>query len=204
MSPKPTADPPGSSPGAPPSITRLLLAWSDGDEQALAELTPLIYPELRKIARAYMRRETAGHTLETTGLVHEAFLRLVGVEVAWQDRHHFFALAARLMRRILVDHARHRQLDRAGREQLGLKLGSAPPGSSAVDLLALDLALTKLMAQDERKGQLIELRFFGGLTNEEAGEVLQLSLATVEREIRIAKAWLGRELGQRKTVESST
>jgi RNA polymerase sigma factor (TIGR02999 family) len=180
-------------------ITVLLQAWSQGDDQALAELTPLVYAELRKLARAYMARERRGHTLQPTGLINECFLRLVEARhVTWQNRTHFFALSARTMRRILVDFARARQYDKRGggveHVTLDDRMGANEPGR---DLVALDDALSALAAVDERKSRIIELRFFGGLSNEETGETLGISAKTVMREWQMAKVWLLRELTRR-------
>lgn len=182
-----------SSPGA---VTELLRAWADGDDGALERLTPLVEAELRRLARAYMRRERREHTLQTTALVNEAFLRLTDARrVRWNDRAHFIGMAAVLMRRVLVDHARTRGARKRGgdirRVTLDEGLVAAEP---AVDVLALDRALSALAAADPRKGRLIELRFFGGLSVEETAEVLQVSPDTVKRDWRIAKLWLLREL----------
>lgn len=177
-------------------ITGLLHAWHEGDEAALTELTPLVHTELRRLARAYMRRERTDHSLQATALVNECFLRLLqGRTVDWQNRGHFYALAARLMRRILVDVARaHRYRKRGGGAEhvpLDDHAIAIAPGR---DLLELDDALTALAAIDDRKSQVVELRFFGGLTNAEVAEVLGVSAKTVMREWQIAKVWLLREL----------
>lgn len=177
-------------------ITGLLQAWHKGDETALAELTPLVHTELRTLARAYMRRERPDHSLQATGLVNECFLRLLQARtVDWQSRAHFYALAARLMRRILVDLARARGYRKrgGGAEHVPFEAQemAIAPGR---DLVALDDALTALAAIDERKSQVVEMRFFGGLTNDETADVLGVSAKTVMREWQIAKVWLLREL----------
>ncbi len=179
----------------PGGVTRLLLQWRDGDPQALEQLTPVVYNELRRLARRYMRGERKGHLLQTTALVHEAYLRLVGLDLKWSGRVHFFAVAARMMRRVLVDYAREHGASKRGggvREVAFDEnwIAAAPDH----DLLALDQALLRLARFDERKSQVVELRFFGGLTIDEAAEVLGVSHATVERDLKMAKAWLGREL----------
>jgi RNA polymerase sigma factor (TIGR02999 family) len=183
-----------SSPGA---VTGLLRAWADGDEGALERLAPLVEAELRRLARGYMRRERRGHTLQTTALVNEAFLRLVGARnVRWQDRAHFLGISARLMRRVLVDHARARGYQKRGGGAQRLTLGegvAAAPGPR-LDVVALDRALEALAAVDPRKARTVELRFFGGLSVEETAAVLQVSPDTVKRDWRLAKLWLLREL----------
>jgi RNA polymerase sigma-70 factor (ECF subfamily) len=183
-------------------VTGLLRAWSEGDTNALDRLAPLIYAELRRLARRYMAGEKPGHALETTELVHEAYLRLLDVRsVSWQDRAHFFAVSARFMRRILVDFARSRQrLKRqGGAADLPLDeviLDQVPSVSSQPgrELVALDEALQALTAIDARKGQVVELRFFGGLTTEETAAVLKISPETVLRDWKLARAWILREL----------
>jgi RNA polymerase sigma-70 factor (ECF subfamily) len=178
-------------------ITSLLQSWSRGDDAAVAELTPLVLAELRDLARAYMRRERANHSLQATGLVNECYVRLLQARpVDWQNRAHFFALSARLMRRILVDFARSRQYSKrgGGAEHVAFddaQLVVVEPGR---DLVALDDALTALAAIDERKSQVVEMRFFGGLTNEETADLLGVSAKTVMREWQSAKVWLLREL----------
>jgi RNA polymerase sigma factor (TIGR02999 family) len=179
-------------------VTRLLLEWSDGDQEALTRLMPLVYDELRSIARQYLRRERADHTLQPTAVAHEAYLRLVDQRrVRWRNRAHFFAVAAQLMRRILVDHARsHAAAKRGGGVRpLTLDAGGEPSVMRDLDVLALDETLARLKALDPRQEQLLELRFFGGLSVEESAEVMGISTATVKREWRTAKAWLYRELG---------
>jgi RNA polymerase sigma-70 factor (ECF subfamily) len=178
-------------------ITELLVAWSEGDRTALEELTPLVHAELRRLAHRYMGGERAGHTLQTTALVNEAYLRLIDWKnVHWQNRAHFFGVSAQLMRRILVDYARDRQyLKRGGGAlQVSLSEASALNVEQSSDLVALDEALIELSKLDRRKEQVVELRFFGGLSVEETGAVLQVSAETVMRDWRLAKVWLLREL----------
>ena len=186
------------TPPAPPQeLTQLLLDWSKGNQTALDKLTPLIYRELRRLARQYLARERVGHTLQTTDLVHEAYLRLVDQRrVRWQNRSHFFAVAAQLMRRILVDHARrHKRVKRGGGATVvSLDDVAVVSRQSDVDLLALDEALNKLAEIDQRKARIVELRFFGGLEVKETAAYLKISEITVMREWKLAKAWLHREL----------
>jgi RNA polymerase sigma factor (TIGR02999 family) len=180
-------------------MTRLLLAWRDGDQQALEQLTPLVYGELRRMAHRFMRRERPDHTLQSSALVNEAFLRLMDCRrIDWRNRAHFFGLAAKMMRRILIDHARsHARARRGGGlRQVSFDETAAVSNERAAELIALDDALTDLAAFDSNKSRLVELRFFGGLTNEEVGEVMGMSLRTVEREWRKARAWLRREIGK--------
>jgi RNA polymerase sigma factor (TIGR02999 family) len=180
------------------NITELLVAWGDGDRAALDELMPLVYDELRGQASAYLARERQGHTLQTTALVHEAYLKLVDQRrVRWQNRAHFFGVAAQMMRRILVSHARAHGAVKRGQGAQPLSLDEAPEVGAKpnVNLVALDEALDRLTEIDPRQGRVVELRFFGGLSIEEAGEVLSLSPATVGREWSMAKAWLYKELG---------
>ncbi len=180
-------------------VTRLLHAWAAGDEAALQQLMPLVYDELHRLARRYMAREQPGQTLQTTALVHEVYLRLVDVKnVNWQDRAHFYALCARLMRRILIDFARSRTYQKRGGGAAHVELDEAATVSAVVgdELLAVDHALEQLAALDSRKGQVVELRFFGGLTIEETALALRVSPETVMRDWRLAKAWLTRELSQ--------
>ena len=179
------------------SITQLLVAWSDGDRAALDELVPLVHSELRRIARNYMRGERKGHTLQTTALVNEAYVRLVDQkQVRWQNRAHFLAIASELMRRILVDYARRRQSQKRGADALQVTLGDAEtlPWERTPDLVALDEALTSFAKIDERRCRVVELKFFGGLSIEETAEVLKVSPTTVERDWTIAKAWLHKTL----------
>jgi RNA polymerase sigma-70 factor, ECF subfamily len=178
-------------------ITRLLQAWGHGDQAALDRLTPLIYDELRRMARRYMRQERADHTLQTTALVNEAYLRLVDVTQAkWHDRAHFFAVSAQIMRRILVDAARRRAAIRRGGHQIRSELEELPNLSSNRDreIVAIDEALKTFAEMDPRKARVVELRFFGGLSVEEVAEVLKISPQSVLRDWKLAKAWLMREL----------
>lgn len=191
------------APGAS-DVTRLLLAWRDGDGAALNQLLPLVYAELHRLAHRQMRNERPGHTLQTTALVHEAYLRLVGSErVHWQNRAQFFAICAQLMRRILVDAARSRDALKRGGEGVHVALDEAPLVSRQpdTDVIALDEALTKLAAVDARKSRVVELRHFGGLSVEEAAEALHVSAETVMRDWKIAKLWLLRELRREPAKE---
>jgi RNA polymerase sigma factor (TIGR02999 family) len=176
--------------------TTLLHAWRAGDREALDRLMPLLYDELSRIARGALSGERRDHTLQTRALVHEAYLRLIDVDIDWRDRAHFLALAARSMRRILTDHARARGRDKRGADPIRVDLADveAAPAVAPVALLDLDNALIRLEAQDERKARLIELHFFAGMNYDETAEALAISPATVGRELRLAKAWLGREL----------
>jgi RNA polymerase sigma factor (TIGR02999 family) len=181
----------------PPPVTELLRSWSAGDAAALDELLPLVEAELRRLARRYMARERLGHTLQATALVNEAFLRLVDTrQMAWQDRAHFLGIAARLMRRVLVDHARARGMQKRGAGGYAVPLEDDMASSPAqdVDLLALDRALEALAARDARKVQVIEMRFFGGMTVEETASALHVSTDTVKRDWRLAKLWLLRQM----------
>lgn len=181
----------------PQDVTHLLMAWNEGDECALEELVPLVYGELRRLARSHMRRERPDHTLQTTALINETYLRLVDIRnVHWQNRAHFFALCARLMRRILVDFARSRRYAKrgGGAECLALDQSAEFLPERSPNVAAVDDALQALAKVDGRKAQVVELRFFGGLTVEEAAEVLNVSAETVRRDWRLAKAWLLREL----------
>ena len=177
-------------------VTRLLLEWRGGRESALGELMPLVYDELHQIARGYMRREHSGHTLQPTAVVNEAFLKLAGTKIDWRDRVHFRAVAARMMRRVLVDHARAKRRDKRGgaATMVTLNEGVARLPDPEVDVMDLDAALKKLSEVDERKSRIVELHYFGGLTYDELAEALEISAATVDRELRLAKAWLHREL----------
>ena len=175
----------------------MLIDWGKGDREAARELMPLVYDELRQIARGYLQRERSDHTLQATGLVHEAYLRLVDqTQASWKNRAHFFGVAAKVMRRILVDHARRVRAEKRGGawDKLELNEGLLAAPARRVDLIALDEALVDLAKLDPRQSQIVELRFFGGLTTEEAGEVLDVSPRTIKREWRVAKAWLRREL----------
>ena len=180
-----------------PRVTALLQAWSAGDRTALDQLVPLVHSELRRLARRYMRRERAGHTLQTTALIHEAYLRLVKVQgVNWQNRAHFFGISARVMRRVLVDFARERGYRKRGGGDRRVPLDEAFLIADAPDedLVALDEALNALAEGDARKSRAIELRCFGGLSIDEAAHVLEVSPETVKRDCRLAKAWLLRWL----------
>jgi RNA polymerase sigma factor (TIGR02999 family) len=186
------------------AVTQLLGDWSSGDERALEKLIPLVQPELHRLAHYYMSRERAGHTLQTTALLDEAYLRLVdNTKPRWQDRTHFVAAAAQLMRRIMVDHARDRHSLKRGGSASKVTLNEAELVSvtRAEELLALDEALEQLTAQDPRKSQIVELRYFGGLTVDETAEFLQLSRRTVEREWTMAKAWLYHALSEKDADE---
>ena len=181
----------------PGQATQLLIDWSGGDTAALQKLTPLIYDELHRLAHRFLRRERGGHTLQTTALVNEAYLRLVDQRnLRWQNRAHFFAIAAQLMRRILIDYARRRQYAKRGGGAPHVSLDEAAVLSDerAADLIALDEALDSLASIDPRQSRVVELRFFGGLTIEETAEVLKLSHDMVKREWSTAKAWLYREM----------
>jgi len=185
-------------PGSPPhQVTRLLVDWRNGDQGALEQLIPLVHEELRRVARRHMAHERAGHTLQATALVNEAYVRLIDVrQVNWQDRAHFFAMSSRLMRRILVDFARSKGYQKRGGGAQKVSLDEAlivsqEPGA---DLVVLDDALSALAVFDARKAQVVEMRFFGGLSVEETAEALKVSVDTVMRDWKLAKAWLLREL----------
>lgn len=188
------------------NVTQLLMEWRNGDRQALDALIPIVYDELRAIARRYMNRERSGHTLQTAALINEAWLRLVDKQdIAWQNRTHFFAISARIMRNLLVDHARARQMEKRGGGAVQVSLNEAIAGSEpemTVDMLSLDEALTRLAEFDERKARIVELRFFGGLSADETAEALDLSEITIKREWLKAKAWLFRELGGTEPPQS--
>ena len=178
-------------------VTRLLVQWSQGNQSALDELTPLVYHELRQRARNYLRHERPDHTLQPTALLHEAYLRMVGDSMPeWQNRSHFFAIASRAMRQILVDHARRRGAGKRGSGVVNVSLEEAlaPAQAENSDLLALDEALSKLADFDERKCRIVEMRYFGGCTIEETAEALGISTITVIRETRVAEAWLRRAM----------
>src|SRR5688572_10237607 len=179
-------------------ITELLIDWSQGDQAALEKLMPLVYNELRRLASNYLRRERAGHTVQPTALVNEAYLKLIDQRNAkWQNRAHFFGISAQLMRRILVDHARqHQAVKRGGSNQQRLSITSAEQFAKQpeVDLLALNEALDELARIDPQQGRIVELKFFGGLSIDETAEVLGVSHATVERDWKMARAWLRRQL----------
>jgi RNA polymerase sigma factor (TIGR02999 family) len=181
----------------PHSVTQLLLDWNRGDSEALDKLIPIVYAELHLRAARYLRRERPGHTLQTTALIHEAYLRLVEQrQVRWQNRAHFFAIAAHLMRRILVDHARGRDAAKRGGADIRVTLDDALAASAGrdVNLIALDEALTRLAEIDARQSRVVELRYFSGLSIEETAEVLDVSPATVKLDWSMAKAWLRREM----------
>jgi len=181
-------------------VTELLAAWGGGDASALEQLIPLVHAELQRLARRQMLREREGHTLQTTALVNEAYLRLVDLSrIRWQDRAHFFAMSARLMRRILVDHARSRRYIKRGGDarRVPFDEGLTVSAEPAADLVALDDALQALARVDARKSQVVELRYFGGLSVEETAEALHVSPETVMRDWRLAKAWLLREITAR-------
>src|SRR5271156_5345421 len=177
-------------------VSKLLLAWTGGEQSALDKLTPIVYQELHRLARRHMRRERPGHSLQTTALVNEAYLRLVDYKrMQWQNRAHFFAVSAQVMRRILVEHARRRNLKRGGAvPHVSLDEAAQVGGGRPADLVALDDAMNSLARLDPRKVQVVEMRFFGGLSVEETAEVLKVSTVTVMRDWSTAKAWLYREL----------
>ena len=179
------------------NVTELLIAWSDGSKQALDLLMPIVFDELRRQAAGYLRRERAGHTLQTTALVNEAYLRLVDQKhVRWQNRAHFFGIAAQLMRRILVDHARAKHRAKRGGADLRVTLDEATvvARDPQIDVVALDEALDRLAKIDPQQSRVVELRFFGGLNVKETAEVLRISPSTVKRDWSVAKAWLYREI----------
>jgi RNA polymerase sigma factor (TIGR02999 family) len=182
------------------TVTQLLVASRSGDISGLERLLPLVYAELRQVAQRQMQGENTGHTLQATALVHEAFLRLSGSNIEWQDRVHFFALAASTMRHILVDHAKARRRKKRGGGAVHVPLEDALHAADNVtaDLAALDEALTRLAGRDERKARVVELHYFAGLTYEEIAEALRISAATVDRDLRFAKAWLFTELRDRQ------
>jgi RNA polymerase sigma factor (TIGR02999 family) len=185
--------------GPAPDVTQLLAQWSGGDQAALDQLLPLVYSELRRLASAYLRRERSNHTLQSTALVHEAFMRLVNQQdVQWKNRAHFFAIAAQMIRRILVDYARSQHAEKRGSGAVKLALDEAmavPQVSGTdIDLLSLNDALDRLCEMDERQSRIVELRFFAGLSIEETAEVMSLSPASIKREWQTARAWLFREM----------
>ena len=192
---------------SPKEITQLLVAWGEGDEAALEELTPLVYQQLHRLAHHYLSHERPGHTLQTSALVNEAYLRLVDWKnVRWQNRAHFFAVSAQLMRRILVDFARSRRYEKRGGgvPALALEEAALVSGEKGTDLVALDEALASLSKLDARQSKVVELRFFGGLTVEETAEVLKVSTGTVRRDWSLARAWLRREMvGGKEETEKS-
>jgi len=184
------------SEAAPGDVSQLLRAWTDGYQGALQKLTPIVYSELRRLARGYMRGERAGHSLQTTALVNEAYMRLVDYKrMQWHNRAHFFAVSAQLMRRILVDHARRHNLKRGGGlKRVSLENIALVDNERGEDVVALDDAMKRLAEFDARKAQVVEMRFFGGLSVEETAEVLKISAVTVMRDWSTARAWLYREL----------
>jgi RNA polymerase sigma-70 factor, ECF subfamily len=187
------------TPDSPKEVSLLLLAWSNGDQAALDRLVPLVYEELHRLAHRYISRERPGNTLQTTALAHEAYLRLVDAKgVEWQNRAHFFAVAAKTMRRILVDlaRARHNLKCGGGAQRISLDGVLIASPVRGADMLALDEALARLAALNPRQSQVVELRYFGGLTDEEVGEVIKISPRTVRSDWRLAKAWLYRELSR--------
>jgi RNA polymerase sigma-70 factor (ECF subfamily) len=177
-------------------LTQLLLDWGKGDKAALNQLLPFVYEELRRLANHYMRRERPDHTLQTSALINEAYIRLIDVNLAWESRAHFFGIAARLMRQILVDHARaHKQAKRGGNQHKTSLSGALEIGNTdAADIIALDDALNDLAKLDIQQSRIVELRFFGGMTIEETAKTLNISHATVERDWQMARAWLRREM----------
>jgi RNA polymerase sigma-70 factor, ECF subfamily len=186
-------------------VSQLLQRWSDGDSQALDSLVPVVYQELRRLAHHYMKREREGHTLQTTAVVNEAYMRLVNYKrMHWRNRVHFFAVAAQVMRRILVEHARSRNYAKrgAGAQKISLDDVAVISNDRSAEVIAVDDALTELASWDARKCRIVELRFFGGLTIEETAEALNVSSTTVEREWRSAKAWLHRAIKKGDIVES--
>jgi RNA polymerase sigma factor (TIGR02999 family) len=180
------------------NITRLLNDWRDGDERALSVLMPLVYNELHTVASRHMAGENPHHTLETTALVHEAYLKMVDSDVSWQSRIHFFAVAAKMIRHVLVDHARARRRAKRGSGAIHVPLEGVAAVALEPDIIDVHEALTKLEEFDRRKAEIIELLFFGGLSQNEAAEALKISSRTLERELKLAKAWLYRELRQKK------
>lgn len=193
------------------AVTRLLSAWQSGDSRALERLTPLIYEELRDRARRYMRRERPGHTLQATAVVHEAFVKLVEMNVSWQDRAHFFAVAARQMRRILVDHAKARCRSKRGGTTTTTtdaidELPALDPGpitSGDIDVLEIDEALQRLASHNPRLAEIVELHYFGGLTYQELAETLKVSEATIDRDLRLAKAWILSQIRPQRPRQSA-
>ena len=185
--------------GADRTVTTLLLEWRDGDGEALDRLIPLVYDELRRIARSHMSGERGGHTLQTTALVHEAYRRLIDADVSWNDRVHFFSVVARVMRRVLVDHARGVKRDKRGGDRVRVTLDEDARVTTdrSEELLTLDRALSKLAGFDERKARAVELHYFGGMTYEEAAAAMELSPTTFHVQLKLARAWLQREMAGR-------
>ncbi len=184
---------------AAPNLTKLLISYGQGNKEALEQLVPEVYTELRRLAQSYMRKENSGHTLQATALVHEAFFRLIDQkQIQWQNRAQFFGVAAQLMRRILIDHARQRLAAKRGGSQARIAFDEAvhwTEKDEGPDLISLDTAMKKLEEIDPRQAKVVELRYFGGLSIEETAHVLETSPATVKRDWTLAKAWLFRELG---------
>lgn len=181
-------------------VTQLLLQWSNGDQTALDELMPIVYDQLRRMAKRYMNRQESGHTMQTTELIHEAYLKLAGNEEKnWKNRAHFFGVAAQAMRHILVDYARSKKSQRRGgfRQKITLVENAVVSNQRSDEILALDEALLKLAEVDERKSKIVEMKFFGGLNFEEIAEVLQLSIITVKRDWSFAKNWLSKEISHK-------
>jgi RNA polymerase sigma factor (TIGR02999 family) len=179
------------------NVTQLLISWQKGDRRALDEMLPVVYNELKRVAKYYLSRERPGHTLQTTALVHEAFIRMVDQQnVDWKNRAHFFSLASEMMRRILVNYARDRAAVKRGGNAQRISLSNLDEAAEQpnIDLIAVDQALNELAHEDERKARIVELKFFGGLTNNEIAEVMKISDATVEREWMVARAWLYRAI----------
>jgi RNA polymerase sigma factor (TIGR02999 family) len=182
---------------SPKEVTELLLDWREGNQEAIDRLMPLVYNELRRLAAYHMKRERPDHTLQASALINEVYLRLVDQKsVSWQNRAHFFGIASRLMREVLVDHARSRNYAKRGgdRQKVDIEKVAELAQENSPDLIALDDALKSLASIDERQSRIVELRFFGGLTSEETAEVLGISLRTVEREWNMARAWLSRQM----------
>jgi RNA polymerase sigma factor (TIGR02999 family) len=189
--------------GSAPDVTQLLANWSQGDQGALDKLMPLVYGELRRLASSHLRRERSNHTLQSTALVHEAFMRLVNQQdVQWRNRAHFYAIAAQMIRRILVDYARSQHAEKrgSGAVKLALDDAMAVPQQADMDLLGLNDALDQLAELDARQSRIVELRFFAGLSIEETAEVMNLSPASIKREWNTARAWLFREMTRRPAV----
>jgi RNA polymerase sigma factor (TIGR02999 family) len=190
---------------APEEVSQLLREWSNGDQAALDKMMPVVYQELRRLAHHYMRKERAGHTLQTTALVNEAYMRLAHYKkMRWQSRVHFFAVAAQVMRRILVEQARSKKFEKrgGGAQKISLDETAIVSAGRSAEVIAVDEALTDLESWDPRKGRIVELRFFGGLSIEETAEVLKVSPTTVQREWRAAKAWLYRAIREGGGVEA--
>lgn len=185
----------------PSSVTQLLKDWRSGQADALERLTPLVYEELRSLAAGYMKRERAGHTLQPTAIVHEAYVRLIDMDVPWEDRAHFFSVAARLMRRILVDHARERSTNRRAGEHTVFELQEHDAHAEEIGfrLVEIDSALTKLETKDPRLAQMAEIHYFAGLSSEETAAALGMSVSALQRELRFVKAWLLKAIRTRST-----